>query len=53
MLLGSIKAFIHAFIPDLCVTSTSDINEKITTILKNNGCHKTKQNNDSTIDKED
>ena len=53
MLLGSIKAFIHAFIPDLCVTSTSDINDKIKTILKNNGCHKTKQNNDSTIDKED
>ena len=42
MLLGSIKAFIHAFIPDLCVTSTSDINDKITTILKNNGCHKKK-----------
>ena len=42
MLLGSIKAFIHAFIPDLCVTSTSDINDKITTILNNNGCHKKK-----------
>ena len=33
MLLGSIKAFIHAFIPDLCITSTTDINKQIYTIL--------------------
>ena len=36
---GAIKAFIHAIIPDLCVTSTSDINKTITTLLQENGCH--------------
>ena len=36
---GAIKAFIHAIIPDLCVTSTSDINKTVTTLLKENGCH--------------
>ena len=36
---GAIKSLIHAFLPDFCVTSTSDINEKLTTLLKNNGCH--------------
>ncbi len=37
---GAIKSFIHAFLPDYCITSTTDINEKITTLLKTNGCHK-------------
>ena len=53
MLLGCIKAFIHAFIPDLCITSTSDINKKINSILKNHGCHKNTQSNESTNDKEE
>jgi hypothetical protein len=53
MLLGSIKAFIHAFIPDLCITSTSDINKQISIILKKHGCHKKSQPNDSTNDKDE
>ncbi len=52
MLVGCIKAFIHAFIPDLFITSTSDINKQIYTILKKHGCHKKSQSNDSTNDNE-
>ena len=36
MLLGCIKAFIHAFIPDLFITSTSDINKKISIDIPKN-----------------
>ena len=53
MLLGCIKAFIHAFIPDLFVTSTSDINKKISIILNKNGCHKKDESNKSTNEKQD
>lgn len=38
---GSIKAFIHACIPSLYITSTSDLVTEISNELKNNGCHKT------------
>ena len=51
MLKGAFKAFIHAFLPDYCVTSTSDISNEIITLLKSNGCHddiaKTKDNDDN------
>ena len=34
MLKGAVKAFIHAFLPDYCVTSTSDISNEIISLLK-------------------
>ena len=36
---GSIKAIVHAFLPDTFITSTSDLNEKIQYILKTSGCN--------------
>lgn len=36
--IGSIQAFIHAFFPDTCVTSTSDLNVHIYKTIKNAGC---------------
>ena len=36
---GNILSIIHAFLPDLFITSTTDINQKIYNILKENGCH--------------
>ena len=53
MLLGSIKAFIHAFIPDLFITSTSDINKKISIILNNHGCRKKNESNEATNDNQE
>ena len=35
---GSIKAFIHAFFPNLFVTSTSDINKNLERELREAGC---------------
>ena len=35
---GFIKAFVHSFWPDIFVTSSSDIQLEIATILKKNGC---------------
>ena len=40
---GSIKAVIHAFWPDICVTSTNDINRKIRYLLDNAGCKDAKK----------
>jgi hypothetical protein len=53
LLIGSIKAFIHAFIPDLFITSTSDVNKQITFILNKHGCHKKIQSKKSTNNKDD
>ena len=53
MLLGCIKAFIHAFIPDLFITSTSDINKKISIILNNHGCRKKNESNEATNDNQE
>ena len=53
MLLGCIKAFIHAFIPDLFITSTSDINKKISIILNNHGCRKKDESNEATNDNQE
>ena len=52
MLKGAVKAFIHAFLPDYCVTSTSDISNEIISLLKSNGCHKTKSNPKEESDKD-
>lgn len=52
MLKGAIKAFIHAFLPDYCVTSTSDISKEIISLLKSNGCHETKSNPKEESDKD-
>ena len=35
---GSIAALIHSLIPDLFITSTTDITKKITKILETSGC---------------
>ena len=53
MLKGSIKAVIHAFIPDLCVTSTTDIHQEIGDILLKNGCHKQNKDIETNPNKED
>uniref|UniRef100_A0A6C0KI14 Uncharacterized protein n=1 Tax=viral metagenome TaxID=1070528 RepID=A0A6C0KI14_9ZZZZ len=37
---GSIKAFIHAFIPDVYITSTSDLSINLQKTLRSAGCHK-------------
>ena len=39
---GCFFAVIHAFIPDLFISSTTDINQKITKILESSGCRKEK-----------
>ena len=41
---GSILAFIHAFFPDLYITSTSDIVNIVWNDLRSSGCHKSKDN---------
>ena len=53
MFKGSIKAVIHAFIPDLCVTSTTDIHQEIGDILLKNGCHKQNKDIETNPNKED
>jgi len=35
---GCLKALVHSFWPDIFVTSSSDIQQQIYSILKNNGC---------------
>jgi len=37
---GSIKAFIHAFIPDYYASSTSDLLHEVALLLKENGCER-------------
>lgn len=53
MIKGAIKAFIHAFIPDFCLTSTSDIHKEIGDILLKNGCHKQNKDIETNPNKED
>jgi hypothetical protein len=38
--IGAFKAFIHAILPDVYITSTTDIVEEIKVQLANAGCHK-------------
>jgi hypothetical protein len=52
MLKGAIKSFIHAFLPDYCVTSTSDIANEIITLLNSNGCHGSKSKTTTDSDKD-
>ena len=40
MMIGSIKAVIHAFIPRLCTHSSSNVSKHITQLIKDNGCKK-------------
>lgn len=40
LMVGSCKAFIHAFIPDVYITTTSDVSSEISTLLKESGCRK-------------
>lgn len=36
--MGALKAFIHAFIPDIYITSSSDLSKELTRRLNNSGC---------------
>ena len=45
MFKGSITAIIHAFIPSLCITSTSDTTKLLKDTLQSNGC-RDKNNHD-------
>ena len=38
LLKGSIKSLIHAFIPDIYITSTTDLTKSLDKLLKENGC---------------
>ena len=40
LFVGSIKAFVHAFLPNAYITSTTDINKKMIRELKESGCKK-------------
>ena len=42
LLVGSLKALIHAIIPELYKTSTSDLVNEIKTDIENSGCNKLK-----------
>lgn len=35
---GSVKSFIHAFIPDIYITSTTDLTKNLDKLLKESGC---------------
>lgn len=37
---GGVLSILHAFIPDICIKSTTDVNSEIYKILKSNGCRK-------------
>ncbi len=39
LFVGSMKAFVHAFIPDVYITSTSDLSTELYKVLKSSGCH--------------
>jgi len=39
LFVGSMKAFVHAFIPDVYITSTSDLSAELYKSLKSSGCH--------------
>ncbi len=43
LFLGSVKAFIHAFIPAIFETSTTALLKEIQDIINNSGCEKTKE----------
>lgn len=40
---GSVKAFIHAFYPDILANSSTEVNELIAKKIKASGCNKTTQ----------
>ena len=40
--LGFLRAIVHAFLPDLCITSTTDITTRIQKRLKETGCRNAK-----------
>lgn len=35
---GSLKAIVHAFVPSLFITSTSDLNHEVSQVLMTAGC---------------
>ena len=37
---GRVQSFVHAFIPDIYITSTTDLTKKLDKLLKQSGCHK-------------
>ena len=40
LMLGSIQSIVHAFLPDIYITSTTDLTRKLKLILDKSGCHK-------------
>jgi hypothetical protein len=38
LFVGSVKSFVHAFIPDVYITSTSDLSSELYKTLKSSGC---------------
>lgn len=40
MWIGSMQAFVHAFIPDMFITSTTDLAHDIQNIIKRSGCNR-------------
>ena len=38
LFIGSVQSFIHAIFPNMYITSTTDLNKKITEKLNNSGC---------------
>jgi len=40
LFVGSVKSFIHAIVPDLFVTSTSDLLKSVDFKIQNSGCRK-------------
>ena len=40
LLIAAIKSFIHAFLPDCFITSTTDLVINLSEKLKNSGCRK-------------
>lgn len=37
---GSVQAFIHAFIPDVFITSTTDLAHDVQSIINRSGCNR-------------
>ena len=42
LFVGSVKAFIHAFVPEAFKTSTSELVKELQYIIDNSGCNKIK-----------
>jgi len=48
-LIASFKAFVHAVIPDIYITSSSDSVNEIKELIETSGCNRSQSDNDSYI----